>query len=78
LTYRNALAARLWRFLAMSDRSQIAERLLAHATMCQEAASLCWNEAIAFELEKLAEGCRQAAALCEPEPAHAPSTLWKN
>ena len=60
------------RILAMSDHSKMAERLLAHATMCQEAASLSWDEAIAFELEKLADGCRQAAAMCEPEPAEAP------
>jgi len=64
--------------LAMPDQAKIAERLLAHATMCQEAASLCWNEAMALELEKLAEGCRQAAALCEPAATHASPTCWKN
>jgi hypothetical protein len=62
----------------MSNRSKMAERLLAHATMCQEAASLCWNEAIAFELEKLAEGCRSAAAACEAELIHAAPTLSKH
>ena len=75
LIYRNDLDARLWFFPTMSDRSKMAERLLAHATMCQEAASLTWNEAIAFELEKLAEDCRQAAAMCEPE---ARATAWKH
>jgi hypothetical protein len=62
----------------MYGRSKMAERLLAHATMCQEAASLSWDEAIAVELEKLAEDCRQAAAACEPEPTHATPTRWKH
>ena len=56
----------------------MAERLLAHASMCQHAASLTWDEAIASELEKLADGCRQAAAACEPEPVQAATTVWKN
>ena len=64
--------------LGMHERSKIAERLLAHAAMCQEAASLCSNEAMAFELEKLADDCRQAAAACEPDPAHAAPILWKH
>ena len=62
----------------MSEGSKIAQRLLAHAAMCQEAASQCWNETVAFELEKLADDCRQAAAACEPELTHATTTLWKN
>jgi hypothetical protein len=78
LIYRNAIDARLWPYLAMPNRSKIAERLLVHATMCQEAASLCWNEATAFELENLAEDCRHAAAACEPELPHATTTHWKN
>jgi hypothetical protein len=56
----------------------MADRLLAHATMCQRAASLSWDEAIAVELEKLAEDCRLAAAACEPELSHAGPTVWKN
>jgi hypothetical protein len=56
----------------------MADRLLAHATMCEKAASLSWDEAIAFELEKLAKDCRQAAAVCEPEPAVVAPTVWKN
>lgn len=59
----------------MSNRSKMAERLLAHATMCQDAASLCWNEDIAFELEKLAEDCRHAAHACEAEFIHATPAL---
>ena len=64
--------------LPMYGRSKMAERLLAHATMCQEAASLSWDEAIAVELEKLAEDCRQAAAACEPEPTRTTPTRWKH
>jgi hypothetical protein len=67
--------------LSMSDQSQnskMADRLLAHATMCQQAASLSWDEAIAVELEKLAEDCRLAAAACEPELSRAGPTVWKN
>jgi hypothetical protein len=58
--------------------SKMAERLLAHASLCQHAASLSWDEAIAVELEKLADDCRQAAAACEPALAPAASTHWKN
>ena len=78
LIYRNAIDAQLWRSAAMSNRSKMAERLLAHATMCQEAASLCWNEATAFELEKLAEDCRLAAGACETDFVQATSGLRKN
>ena len=62
----------------MPDRLKMADRLLAHATMCEKAASLTWDEAIAIELEKLAEDCRQAAAMCERAPNAAAPTLWKN
>lgn len=63
----------------MSVRSNLAERLLAHATTCQKVASSCWDKTIAVELEKLAEDCRQAALACEPELLHhdAPNR-WKN
>jgi hypothetical protein len=65
--------------LLMSVRSKIAERLLAHASMCQQAASLSWDETIAVELEQLAEECRQAAIACEPELLlHEMSGVWKH
>ena len=67
--------------LPMSDQSKpskMAERLLAHASMCQQAASLSWDEAIAFELEKLANDCRQAAAACEPKLTNPAPIVWKN
>jgi hypothetical protein len=56
----------------------MAERLLAHASMCQQAASLSWDEAIAFELEKLANDCRQGAAACEPKLTNPAPIVWKN
>jgi hypothetical protein len=59
----------------MSDTSKIAERLLTHAAMCRQAASLCWNEEIAVELERLADDCRQAALACRPELVHAPLSV---
>lgn len=62
----------------MTDHLKIAERLLAHATMCQQAASLSWDEAIAIELEKLAEDCRKAAAACQADFAEATPTSWKH
>jgi hypothetical protein len=81
LIYRKTDDLRLWAYVAMSDDlkpSRMAERLLAHATMCQEAARLSWDEAIAVELEKLADDCRQAAAACESELTHPMTTRWKN
>ena len=62
----------------MSEQSKLAERLLVHAAMCEKAASLSWDEVMAFELEKLAEGCREAAAACEAELRSPLPTLWKN
>lgn len=60
----------------MSERSKMAEQLLAHAAMCQRVASQCWNEEIAIELEKLGQDCQKAALACEPENAQqSPSVL---
>jgi hypothetical protein len=56
----------------------MAERLLAHASMCKQAASLSWDEAIAVELEKLADDCRRAAAACDPELTNPAPIVWKN
>jgi len=47
----------------MSEQSnEMIDRLLAHATMCEEAASLCLSEGMAREFEKLAIECREAAS----------------
>jgi hypothetical protein len=56
----------------------MAERLLAHASMCKQAASLSWDEAIAVELEKLADDCRRAAAAYDPELTNPAPIVWKN
>jgi hypothetical protein len=55
------------RLLPMSESSKVAERLLAHARLCQDAATLCWNETTSAELTQLAQECRQAALACEPD-----------
>ena len=52
----------------MSQPSPMAERLLAHARLCQEIARASWNEEIAHRLERLAEDCIRAAGDAEPEP----------
>jgi hypothetical protein len=57
------------------ERSQIAERLWAHAVMCDEAASLYFNERVAGDLERLAENCREAAFTILREEI---SALWKH
>lgn len=42
--------------------SKIAERLLAHARLCQHIAEQSWNEETARELDTLAKECVRAAA----------------
>lgn len=50
----------------MSQSSTIAERLLAHAKLCRQIASQCWNEEMADKLEQLAQDCMRAAAEADP------------
>jgi hypothetical protein len=50
----------------MSQPSTIAERLLAHAKLCRQIASECWNEEMAQKLEQLAQDCLRAAAQADP------------
>jgi hypothetical protein len=64
--------------LPMSDISKMAERLLMQATICRHAASLCWNEEIAIELERLADDCRQAALACQSDVFGAPLSVRKH
>lgn len=54
----------------MSQPSIIAERLLAHARICRDIADATMNEETAIKLERLAEGCVQAAreAVAESRP----------
>lgn len=48
--------------------SELAERLRAHARLCQQIAHESWNETIAGELKRLADKCIKAAENIEPEP----------
>jgi hypothetical protein len=47
----------------MSQPSQIVERLLVHAELCQRLASECWNEELAEKLMRLARAAFDAARL---------------
>lgn len=52
----------------MSSQLKMAERLLAHAKMCQEVASECSNEELAADFNQLALECIEAAAACKQQP----------
>ena len=45
----------------MFEKTKIAERLWAQAVMCEEAARLYCDGEIAFQLERLAQECREVA-----------------
>ncbi len=44
----------------------IAERLLAHARLCEQIARECLNEETAHQLRRMAQDCAQAAAQLAP------------
>jgi hypothetical protein len=44
----------------------IAERLLAHARLCEHIACECWNEGTAEKLRRMARDCAQVAAQIAP------------
>ena len=46
----------------------IAERLLAHARLCEQIARECWNEDTAEKLRRMARDCSLAAAQIAPLP----------
>ena len=46
--------------------SAIAERLLAHARLCEQIARECWNEDTAEKLRRMARDCTLAAAQIAP------------
>jgi hypothetical protein len=49
--------------------SPVAERLLAHARLCEQIAQDCWHEATAEELKRIAQDCtRTAAQLAQAAP----------
>jgi hypothetical protein len=47
----------------------IAERLLAHARLCEQIARECWNEDTAEKLRRMARDCTLAAGQIAPLPA---------
>lgn len=52
----------------MSEPPKMAERLLAHAKLCQEVASECWDDELAADFNKLALECIEAAVACKQQP----------
>jgi hypothetical protein len=51
----------------------IAERLLAHARLCEQIACECWNEDTAEKLRRMARDCTLAAGQIAPFRATAPA-----
>ena len=49
----------------MTEPSQIAQRLLAHARLCREIAAESHSDTMAETLDKLAEDCVQAARIAD-------------
>lgn len=68
LIYRKAITWSRGQIILMSQPLKMAERLLAHAKMCQEVASECANEELAADFNKLALECIEAAAACGQQP----------
>ena len=52
----------------MSEPPKMAERLLAHAKLCQEVASECGDDELAADFNKLALECIEAAAAHKQQP----------
>jgi hypothetical protein len=48
--------------------SAMAERLLAHARLCEHIAHACWNEETAAKLQRMAQECLRAAMQVSAEP----------
>ena len=48
------------------NSSAVAERLLAHARLCEHAAQECWNAETAANLRRMARDCTRAAAQVDP------------
>jgi len=51
---------------AQPKASAIAQRLLAHARLCEQIARECWNEETAKKLRLMARDCAQTAAQIAP------------
>jgi hypothetical protein len=57
------------------DSAAVAQRLLAHARLCEQIAQGCWNEETAAELRRMARDCTHAAAQVTPvREASSPTT----
>ncbi|HZQ12717.1 MAG TPA: hypothetical protein VFB31_07905 [Pseudolabrys sp.] len=54
--------------------SAIAERLRAHARLCEHIAQECWNEETAQKLRLMANDCARAAGEIASQPAAAALT----
>jgi uncharacterized protein (DUF433 family) len=52
----------------MPELPKMAERLLAHAKLCQEVASECSDNELAADFNKLALECIEAAVACKQQP----------
>ena len=52
--------------------SAIAERLLAHAHLCEQIARECCNEVTAEKLKRMAQECSRTAAQVAPGPENPP------
>ena len=68
LIYRNVITRGFGQIRFMSEPQKMAERLLAHAKMCREVASECWNEELAADFNELALECIEAAVACKQQP----------
>jgi hypothetical protein len=75
LTFINAAVGNRWHEGAMLPNhtiqlapraSAIAQRLLAHARLCEQIALECCNEATAEKLKRMAQECTRAAAQMAP------------
>jgi len=60
-------AARSPRPLPAHSSAAVAERLRAHARLCQHIAEQSWSEEAAGRLTRLAYECEQAAADADPD-----------
>jgi hypothetical protein len=50
-----------------SDSAAAAERLLAHARLCEQIAQGCWDEETAADLRRMARDCTHVAATMGPQ-----------
>ena len=56
------------------NSAAIAQRLRAHARLCEQCANECWNELTAAKLQGMARDCLAAAAAIAPDRDACPQT----